>query len=379
MRFLILIGAIYRMESLPLHERVERLRTMFRLKSDEIKTEHDPHDTPYGYIYLITTKSDGKTYIGQRKLACDYYSKDKHNSGNPGWRRYKSSGRDVKEHINSNSEGDVIKTFIAYAWFKTDLDVMETLLIKYGRNIGECLMNHAICAPWPNRLDPEISLGAEEIKKRAEKHYHDEIDGIENTINELYRSGFAIRDISLKLHISRGSLDKFLKRNNVSCDNRINPKTRKADECYHEEVDSIEDIIIDTYKSGISTYDTAKKLHISRNHVRRCLKEHGLLLQEIHKTPKDGYHYVCDYCGKHFTIFRRKVKDKTYCSRICAQLGRYGIANNLDDEIQKCYSIKEMSMDAIAEQLGISHTTVENRLNFLGVPIRKLGRTRRAI
>ena len=291
-----LIGTIYYMElleTLSLHDRVEYLRILFRTKSEEIMTEYDSHDIPYGYIYLIITKSDGKSYIGQRKLVCDYHeNKGKNKYRARGLRRYLSSGKDVKKHIDSNGEDDIIKMFISYAWSKPDLDAMETSLIRYGKSIGECQMNHAINAPWPNTLEPEVNLGAKaaarKLKIQAEKRYHDEVDGIES-------------------------------------------------------------IIIENHKLGFSTRDISNEFHISRKHVTRCLKENGFVL----RVPLHDYAYTCAYCGKvsHVKTTKESPLPNKYCSHHCANLDKRKF--NMDkyplEELKHLYEDEGMTLSDMEE------------------------------
>lgn len=85
---------------------------------------------PYGYVYEIVNKINGKTYVGSRKLA-----KDK------SWRQYMGSGRLIKSAIAKHGKENFVKRFLAYADSEASLCSKEWDLISSRRSNGYCQYN----------------------------------------------------------------------------------------------------------------------------------------------------------------------------------------------------------------------------------------------
>lgn len=60
-------------------------------------------ELPYGYIYLVTNKVNGKSYIGSRKLSRDRY-----------WRQYMGSGKLIKAAIQRHGSSSFTKSLLSY-------------------------------------------------------------------------------------------------------------------------------------------------------------------------------------------------------------------------------------------------------------------------
>lgn len=294
---------------------IDVLRNKFRIKAHELINDSNG-SIPYGYIYMITSKIDGSTYIGQRKYTIDYTA-SRGNGSIKGWRRYLSSGVDVHRLIGKYNNDIVVKTFICYVDSKVLLDKVETLLIRYGKTIHECTMNHAIVAPFPNCLIPEEDIGAKITHLRAEAKYRKEVVPLTDKIIHLYKNKHKSQNyIAQKLHIDK----------------------RKIARCLHE------------------------------NHVATPSSSDKAIYQQ----------YICKYCGKKFT--RRQIKHSSrikYCSKQCSQLGYRKLDDCPVEKLQELYS-SGMSLHEIEDHLGnvVSYITIYNRLRVAGVVFRKKGRNR---
>lgn len=69
---------------------------------------------PYGYVYRITNKVNGKVYIGLRKLTRDKT-----------WRQYLGSGKLIKAAISKYGADSFTKSFISYAFSEDELQQQE--------------------------------------------------------------------------------------------------------------------------------------------------------------------------------------------------------------------------------------------------------------
>lgn len=292
---------------------IERLRLQFVDRS--LSYNQPIEGIPYGYVYMITDRFTGDTYVGQRKYKIDYTA-DYRRSHRKGWRRYLSSGKDVHELIKANGEQSVIKTFICYVPTKPLLDLVEEKLIRYGKTIQECSMNHAIAAPFPNTLFPEECLGSKRMHAIAELRY---------------------------------------KKN----------------------VLPIKDTIINDFNSGISTIDISKKYSIGQKSISRCLRENNVDVYRGHSPVQGGYTYTCAHCGIKFTKHRKKYGKHQYCSNKCLYASQ-NKSSALDvDKLMRMYTNDNMSLHDIEKVVDVSYITVYNVLRKAGVKFRKTGRDRK--
>lgn len=81
---------------------------------------------PYGYVYRITNKVNGKTYVGQRKLY-----KDSH------WREYMGSGRLILNAIQKHGTSKFVKSLLTYADTFSDLNRLELEFIQAEKAAGK--------------------------------------------------------------------------------------------------------------------------------------------------------------------------------------------------------------------------------------------------
>lgn len=83
-------------------------------------------EIPFGYIYRIENKVNGKSYIGLRCLRLD-----------KSWRDYLGSGRLIKQAIEKYGKECFTKTFIKYSYSKQSLYELEIFYIKQEKLIGK--------------------------------------------------------------------------------------------------------------------------------------------------------------------------------------------------------------------------------------------------
>lgn len=80
---------------------------------------------PYGYVYEIVNKINGKTYVGSRKLSLDTH-----------WRKYMGSGKLVRSAILKYGSENFSKRFLGYAATLDELYSLETDWILYQKSRG---------------------------------------------------------------------------------------------------------------------------------------------------------------------------------------------------------------------------------------------------
>lgn len=118
---------------------------------------------PYGYVYRITNKINGKTYVGQRKLSLDKQ-----------WRQYMGSGVAVKAAIAKYGIDSFVKEFLSYADSYDELNKKEIDLITKERKTGKAEYNLHIGSPVPQNSGGFKNLTPEEkeeiYKKLAAKN-----------------------------------------------------------------------------------------------------------------------------------------------------------------------------------------------------------------
>lgn len=90
----------------------------------------DERPIPLGYVYRITNKINGKTYVG-----CRYLKNDR------SWRDYLGSGVLVKQAVEKYGEDAFVKSLICYAFDKESLIQSELNHIKSEKNIGKAEYN----------------------------------------------------------------------------------------------------------------------------------------------------------------------------------------------------------------------------------------------
>lgn len=86
---------------------------------------NDCFSLPYGYVYEIINLTNGKTYVGSRKLSLDH-----------SWRQYMGSGKLIKQAILKYGTNNFRKRFLGYAATAESLYILETDFIKSQKAVG---------------------------------------------------------------------------------------------------------------------------------------------------------------------------------------------------------------------------------------------------
>lgn len=113
--------------------------------------------SPYGYVYEIVNLSNGKTYVGSRKLSLD-----------KNWRQYLGSGKLIKQAIKKYGRDKFVKRFIQYANTLEELYDLEISIINSQKKVG--LAQYNIFVGFRAGGNTFSSLSAETIEQRKKKH-----------------------------------------------------------------------------------------------------------------------------------------------------------------------------------------------------------------
>lgn len=285
-------------------------------------------EAPYGYIYRITNKVNGKTYIGQRM-----YARDTH------WLQYMGSGRAVIAAIAKYGKENFSKELVEEHDSPEEMTRREVEIIKNEWKVGKGEYNLGITpsAAITAKLTPEKEANRRALisasnKKRAES----------SEDYEFFRSWNEQR---------RAAYVKFVEVN-------------KND-------------VISSYSLTQSAVKTAESLNLSKKWVTRLLKEEGILLPprniagynhseetkaKISKSnqERDPPHIrECEQCGKCFTS--RKTYQKT-CSLECGNLSRNRTRSISDEDMRRMYLEENMSIRQIAAKMDMNRGTIHNRI-----------------
>lgn len=99
---------------------------------------------PYGYVYRITNKVNGKTYIGRHKLK------------NESWRAYLGSGSALKNAQRKYGIKNFVKELICYCTTSEELNASERLCISEEIELGRSQYN-IVSNPEVERLKSKVS------------------------------------------------------------------------------------------------------------------------------------------------------------------------------------------------------------------------------
>lgn len=130
---------------------------------------------PFGYVYRITNKTTGESYVGQRRLSLDKY-----------WRQYLGSGRLVREAIILQGKENFIKSLLGYAYDQETLNLLEEVSIAYEKDIlnrGEYNQTRIVNDPHvASKIGAEVA--SKKLKEANDKNYDDFI--LRNTEDRLF-------------------------------------------------------------------------------------------------------------------------------------------------------------------------------------------------
>lgn len=300
---------------------------------------------PYGYIYKVTNKINGKSYVGMRKLSLDKR-----------WRQYLGSGKLLQQAVKKYGEENFVKTLVCFADTVDDLQEIEWKKIKYFKSLGQAEYNlftgkgaggdtFALLAgdrkeevlrrqtEGIRRVAPEMSLRA--IEKR-EVRYKEFVANHSDAILKTYDELKHIQRTSLTLGLHLKFTHRFLKESNIELNYQIGKKTK-------EQID------------GIRRYYANRSCH--ENPMSKDL------------PVKD-----CTVCSNTFEGTRKTCSDG--CLLVAHQRnGRNNspapIFTSSYEELYQLWIIEDKSVFELMEVFGCKQRTVYYLLEENGLPTRK--------
>lgn len=265
--------------------------------------------TPYGYVYRIRNKINGKTYVGQRKLALD-----------KSWRQYMGSGKAIKAAIKKHGKENFVKEFLTYASTFSDLGQLEVEHMRLERSKGKAEYNLHIGSPLFNNVANQIAT------------YNDFKTQHGSKILEMYSDLNNCTRTAELLCISVKYTNRFLKESGVD----LNPPNRKL---------SIE------VRQNISAGIKAK------------LKKDNKISKGRRK-----FDLACQRCGEKYLAVSSRQK---FCSRVCSSAITSKISRLPSSlEIERLYWKENMSANQIGQIYSVSGQAVRNFMKNNSIPRR---------
>lgn len=293
---------------------------------------------PYGYVYEIVNKVNGKTYIGCRKLSLD-----------KSWRGYMGSGILISKAIKKYGIENFVKKFICYEYdidtlFNSELDYIKKMKssglggqynisssIRSGGDTISGLPENKKVSIRERQVDglrrarEEGRLCREKEVEKRNLYWSGKFNDNKDEIISYYLETGSIRKVSDKFKFPRGRLRTFivnsgvsLNKMNVSTDNKFGEAKRKLEEHYES---------LRTYRNM--------------------------------KTEKN-----CTICGK---IFISNNDDSLYCSQKC-----HGIVlrkfNPEREELYRLYVTEDKNISELMSIYKCSQRTVYNMLERNDIP-----------
>lgn len=275
----------------------------------------------FGYIYLITNKINGKTYIGQRRSHID-----------KSWNQYYGSGKTIKHAISKYGKENFTKELLKKCYSLKELNEQERIFIRKYRELGKAEYNltegnPTVDNPWVNLTaeekqairDKESLRRKKEADERFEKLYSDHRD----EVVELYLKLRHMKKVSCILNISYKNIKKILDKSNIS---------RKR-------------ILSNEQKQKIS-----KSLKRTNSLKNNNLKEKLVLTYSF-----------CLQC-------KRKITDKKkrkFCDQKCQ--GLFSKVSLDKSVLEDLYWNRKLSANEIGRMFGVTGQTVRNRMRELKI------------
>lgn len=302
-------------------------------------------ELPYGYIYRITNKVNGKTYIGQRKLALD-----------KSWRQYMGSGVAIKDAIKKYGAENFTKEIIEYQWSEVLICLREAELILDA---------------WANGAG-EYNISITPITKFTVSI---------NDYEEREKAALAISEIYLS----------FKNKEGIKTKKRI--KSKKWESKYLEFKKVNEDLILREYAIKQSFNKVAEDNSLSRKWVARVLKENSIELNHRNKVgvkhsqetliklkaarkaqleslpdemKKSPYEKECanKRCKSNFTTLKASQQ---FCSDSCSRSSRSHAIDIPEDRVYELYTNQGLTILEVAKILNVGRGPLYNRIKELGL------------
>ena len=328
---------------------------------------------PYGYVYRIRNKINGKTYIGQRKLSLDRR-----------WRQYMGSGVSVKAAITKYGVDSFAKELVAYALTYDALNKLEVELILKERAVGHAEYNLHIGSPVPIGIDPFRSFTPEEkiamfkgivkqTKERYRKQYEEAIRGQEEIILSLYLEYKSCKKVADQLGLSVKHVNRFLKEKGIS----LNYQTVEGRVLNEDQKQRIADGRKNSSINFKFICQICESPFVSKsNRAKRCSdcsllpistsKNYVGLVRESATQLKTA---TCSHCQHSFEYLPTGGVRK-FCSQSC-----FGKSNRRElppvEVVVDLYWVELLSANEIGRGFGVSGQTIRNYMRRNGVDRRE--------
>ena len=304
---------------------------------------------PYGYIYKITNKINGNSYIGSRKLSCDRY-----------WRDYLGSGTLIKQAIKKYGEENFTKTLLEYCWSNEELLDRELEYIRAAKESGQAQYNIftglTSGRTWHDnftdgdkeKFSKNISLAmknSEKAKEASQKlvekrkeYYQTVFSEVGEGIIRDYESGIGVEEIRKKYNIPRRRIYAFLEENNVEL-------------------------------RDMTKYGHKERKDVSLKKSRTIFKKNNPDLNYDDHHDENGnrlFDKVCEMCDKEYRSMR---KDSKYCSEKCTDISLERQHRKVNVTKEKLQELSDMgyTLEKIAEYYGCSVRTITNKKKMFGL------------
>lgn len=265
--------------------------------------------TPYGYVYKITNKITGKSYVGSRKLSRD-----------TSWRQYLGSGKLIKQAISKYGASNFTKEFIQYGFTQEELFNIERYVILKEKLSGGAEYNLAIYTPNT-----------------------DNFNSVSDEVRRLWR-----------INLSSGVKKSY--------DSRYSPATilfNKKLEEFRSKFD--DDSVVESYRILKNYTEVAKQFKTSRKVVYTILTENNSKPSRQAKSEdtKDRISIALSGSPRNLCSCGKKLSKRSVSCFDC----KYKIS---DEESSTVVSLKSSgkSVREISRITGLSRTRVSRILNI---------------
>lgn len=293
---------------------------------------------PYGYVYRIRNKINGKTYVGQRKLSRDRK-----------WRQYMGSGIAIKAAIAKYGVNSFTKELLSYAASYDELNKAEVDAIRDEKDKGKAQYNR-----HPGNLaSPEFSYLTDEEKQdffarvashnkaRHRKKYQDTVFPYGEMIISLYSLYKSCKKVADELQISVKYVNRFLKESEVNLN----------------------------YQTIVGrVMDDETKIRISKGVQASSVLEKPRKPKS--KKPKNIF--ICLQCDEKFVKYDNKTPK--FCSQKCSTEARKTDLPPIEI-IEELYWEENLSANEIGRRYSVSGQTIRKYMKRNGVDRRERNRS----
>lgn len=285
---------------------------------------------PYGYVYRIRNKVNGKTYIGQRKLILD-----------KNWRQYMGSGKLIRAAIEKHGIENFNKELLAYAETPESLNVAEIDLMIRERSMGKSEYNLHIGSPVPADNNSFAHM-TEEQKRECY-----EIIAKKNKANNRRKFEAVMElhgDSVISLYAELGSCQKVAKSLEIS-PKHVNIFLQEANiELNHQSI------------AG-RLLDDGVKRKISESLRKRASEG---------SSPTKYFEFKCEFCE---IEFGDRHSNRKFCSKSCSIAASTKLLPD-PETVKILYWDENLSANAIGKIYSVSGQTIRNMMRLNGIEIR---------